>query len=201
MILQLSIAYIAPDVAAAVSHRGQRLAVAAEVSLHRVRDARFVGVGRGLMANVRTGDDPRRQVALRQRASHSPVAARSRRFDGDIRKTTWSRPAQGEQILWPIERRRGQQIQLTVHGQVGKQRRCVSSGVANGTAERRKGIAKRRIVGVEIGDARFCFLQDAALQMAQSPRDLIVFVPLFGFRCGWRFGDNADTRCKNSGVS
>jgi hypothetical protein len=36
--------------------------------------------------------------------------------------------------------------------------------------------------------------------MAQSPRDLVVFVPLFGFRCCRRFGYNADTRCKNSGV-
>jgi len=76
------------DITAAITHGDQRIAVGAEVALHRVGNACLVRVCRRLVADVRARDEPRREVTLSESPSHSPVTGRTGRFERDVGHTT-----------------------------------------------------------------------------------------------------------------
>ena len=62
-----------PCVAAAVGHGAQSRGVPTVVPLRRVREADVVPVAGRRTCRVRAGDDPRGDVALRERAADRPV--------------------------------------------------------------------------------------------------------------------------------
>ena len=99
-------------VAAAVGHVAQRREVAAVVALRAVGQADVVAVPRRRARRVLAGDDPRRDVALRQRA-RAPSSRRARRPARRARDRRVVREVVGgEQLLRRVERSGRQQVDL-----------------------------------------------------------------------------------------
>ena len=99
-------------VAAAVGDVAQRREIAAVVALRAVRQADVVAMPRRRARRVLAGDDPRRDVALRQRAAHRPVGVLAdRRAEREVRDA--AREVVGrEQLLRRVERAGRQQVDL-----------------------------------------------------------------------------------------
>ena len=128
---------------------------------------------------VFAGDDPRCDVALRQRRPHGPVRVfPDRRAEREIRDA--AREVVGrEQLLRRVERAERQQIDLTgerrAAEQVGRETRGRSDRAAEQVRRSEPALRRRRIVGEQFFGNR-CVLQDAAPRVAQTPRRLTVVV-------------------------
>ena len=129
---------------------------------------------------VRTGDDPRGQVALHGAAAHVPLAGGGGRGQRDKRLAARHAALGRKQILRPIERGAREQVDLAVERQIRDEVGREPHGAAHRPAERRQRILHERaaVAGHGRGHdaARVDVLQHASLQMPQAPRDLAVIV-------------------------
>ena len=136
---------IVPDVAAAVGDVAQGGEVAAVVPLRAVGQADVVAMTRLRARHVVAEHDPRRDVALRQRAANRPVGVvADRRAEQDVGDAPADERLRREQIERRVERAGRQQVDLAEERRLGEEAR----GDVGRAAGRRRGPAAIHVPAV-----------------------------------------------------